>query len=131
MELADIYKKYPTEKICIDLLEEIVWDGKPKCPYCGMMYNTPFINDKRYKCNTCNMSFSVTVKTFLHKTKCDLQKWFYLIWLMNSRKQIPPLRTLAEQLSLTKDTVARMLNKLKSTNQTDINIISSLSNHLP
>lgn len=130
MELCNIYEKFPTEKSCIELLELIAWRGKPQCPYCGVKYNSSYANDKRYKCNTCNMSFSVTVKTFLHKTKCDFQKWFYLISLINSRQKIPSLRKLSEDLSITKDTVARMLHKLKSTNQVDINIISSLSSYL-
>lgn len=130
MTLKDIYKKYPNENSCIEFLEKIVWGKEPKCPYCNMAYTTPFLNERRHKCNTCNMSFSVTVKTFLHKTKCDLQKWFYLITLLDYKNDFPSVRQLSEEMYINKDTAARMIRKLKSTNTNDINLITKISNKI-
>lgn len=130
MKLKDIYNKFPDEKSCIKLLEQLIWNGKPQCPYCNMRYTTRYLNENRYKCNTCNMSFSVTVNTVFHKTKVELQKWLYLISIMNEPGKKHTVRALAEELSITKDSAARMVRKLKSPNPTDINLITIISTHL-
>ena len=60
------------------------------------------------------MSFSVTVRTIFHKTKCDIQKWFYLINLVFSGQADIPVRKLGEMLDVTKDTASRMLKKVRT-----------------
>jgi transposase-like protein len=112
MDLSGYYKLYPTQKSCIEYLERIIWDDTPVCPYCNTGYNTPVPNERRKHCNTCNTSFSVTVKTMFHKTKVDLQKWFYAINLITNEKRITS-RGLAEVLNITKDTANKMINAIK------------------
>ncbi|WP_318781265.1 transposase [Amazonocrinis nigriterrae] len=53
---------------CLILLEQIRWNGKPKCPYCGSNNATRYKNEHRYHCNECFTSYSVTVGTLFHKT---------------------------------------------------------------
>lgn len=110
MKLQDIYNKYPTQNDCISLLEKLIWDNAPKCPHCGYEKYSPIKNESRYHCNVCNVSFSVTVRTIFHKTRADLQKWFYVIdQLLNTDRKLTD-RGLAEEISVTKDTAWRMTN---------------------
>ena len=113
MTLKYYYKLYPTQQDCINHLEKIIWNGKPICPYCTTSYQTPLKNTNRYHCNNCNMSYSVSVRTMFHKTRIDLQKWFYLIFiLLNTNKKLST-REIAKEINVTKDTAWRMLKMIK------------------
>ena len=128
--LARIYKILPTEQDAVSLMEKVFWVGQPKCPYCGSTQATPFKNGKRYKCNTCENSYSVTVKTMFHHTKVDLQKWIYLLLLMATGNPLPSLRTLAEEMTVTKDTVAKMLQRVRNNYIKDKDTIDKLLNKI-
>lgn len=114
MNLEYIYIKFPTEKDCIELLENIIWDNSPTCPYCKSKNSTTLANSKRYHCNNCNTSYSVTVNTIFHKTRIPIQKWIYLICLKEQNKLNIPLRELGLKLGFTKDTANRVVNKVNN-----------------
>lgn len=82
MNIIQVYKQFPTQEACIKHLEKVRWNNEPVCPYCKSKNCTPMPKELRHKCYNCNMSFSVTVGTIFHKTKCDLQKWFLAISLV-------------------------------------------------
>lgn len=113
-KLNKIYNQFPSENSCIQLLEEIVWNNNPICPYCKSPNYTKLKNSLRYHCNKCNTSYSVTVDTIFHKTKIDFQKWFYIIHLKETNKLNIPVRILGEEMEITKDTANRIINKVNS-----------------
>lgn len=113
IKINSIYKSFPTQKACADLLEKARWGGTPVCPHCKKSYYTPLPKQRKYHCNICNSSFSVTCTTFLHKTKIDIQKWFYVILFLSSNEKKISLRDLAKEISVTKDTALRLSNKVK------------------
>jgi transposase-like protein len=114
MTLEDIYNQFPNKNDCINHLEKLRWGEIPICPYCNSKHFTELKEDNRYHCNTCNTSYSVTVNTMFHKTKIDLQKWFYAIHLIiNNEKKISS-RELAKKIKTTKDTAWRILNEVKN-----------------
>jgi transposase-like protein len=110
--LSNIYKSFPTQGSCIDFLELSLWENRPICPYCKSNNFTKLKEEKRYHCNTCNSSFSVTVHTIFHRTKCDLQKWFLSILLISKSDKKIPARNLAEQIGVTKDTAWRISQQI-------------------
>ncbi|MBP8114530.1 MAG: transposase [Chitinophagaceae bacterium] len=113
MKIEKIYKALPTNKDCIKLLEILIWDNLPVCPYCNSQYFTESKSENRYHCNTCNISYSVTVKTFLHNTKIELQKWFYVVILLSKNDPMPSSRTLGKDIGTTKDTALRIMKAAK------------------
>ena len=114
MTLKQIYKIFPTVTICIGFLEEIRWANTPVCPYCDAQNYTPLKEGHRYHCNTCNTSFSVTVRTVFHRTKCDLQKWFYAIYLLLHADKEITVRDLANKIGVAKDTALLMSTRVKN-----------------
>jgi transposase-like protein len=101
-----------TQDECLDYLEKILWDGVPKCPYCQSTNATPYKAERRYHCNSCFTSFSVTVGTLFHKSHVDLQKWFLAISIfLKSDKKIS-VRHLAEEIGVNKNTASLMLNRI-------------------
>ena len=111
--LKQVYKRFPNNDRCIEFLEGVIWVDGPKCPYCGSLNYTLAKESKRYHCNTCNTSFSVTVNTIFHKTKIDLQKWFFAILLVYDYTSRISARNLGEVLEITKDSAWLMQKKIR------------------
>ena len=97
----------------LGILEQILWNGKPKCPYCGSNNATAYKSEKRYHCNSCYTSFSVTVGTIFHKTHVSLDKWFLAIRLVMSSSGGISVRQLASEVGVNKNTAASMVKRIK------------------
>jgi len=94
-------------------LEKIRWSGVPHCPYCGSTKATAYKSERRYRCNSCFTSYSVTVDTLFHRTHVKLNIWFQAIHLvLQSPKQVS-IRQLARQLGINKNTTAYMLTRIQ------------------
>lgn len=111
-EIKHIYRAFPSTEKCIQFLELVLWNNSPACPYCKSKNYTPLSEGQRYHCNTCNTSYSVTVGTVFHKTKCDIQKWFYVISLVFKGYPKISVRDLGKIMGVTKDTASRILKKV-------------------
>jgi hypothetical protein len=48
-----------------------------------------------------------------HKTKVDIQKWFALVWIYFNDTENKPLREIASEIEVTKDTVWLMNKKIR------------------
>lgn len=112
MDVARLYRRFPNRDSCITYLEGIHWRGRPRCPYCGSYQSTPAPAERRYHCNRCNRSFSVTVGTVFHKARVELQKWFMAIYLLGRRPSISG-RELAKELDVDKNTAWNMASKIR------------------
>jgi transposase-like protein len=98
---------------CLALLEEIRWGGIPQCPYCESTNSTAIKSERRYHCNSCFNSYSVTVGTLFHKTRIDLQKWFLAIHLvLNTQKSISE-RQLAKTIGVNRNTGSYMITRIR------------------
>lgn len=113
MDLNKLYQRYPTKDACLNLLEESKWGKNPKCPYCGSIKYTAYKQDNRYHCNTCNTTYSVTVGTVFHKTKIDLQKWFFTISKFRANERLT-VRALASMIQVNNNTANFMLMRLRT-----------------
>lgn len=97
---------------CLALLEQIRWGGKPKCPYCESSNATAYKNERRYHCNECFTSYSVTVATLFHKTHVELQKWFVAIHLVLDSPEGISVRQLATEIGVNKNTASYMIERI-------------------
>ncbi len=102
-----------THEDCFAYLENIRWEGTPKCPYCQSTNSTAIEKESRYHCNTCFNSYSVTVGTLFHKTYVGLPKWFFVISLvLNSQERISALQ-IAKKIGVNKNTAYYMLARIR------------------
>lgn len=116
-----------TEGDCVEILERIRWNGKPVCPYCGNS-NSTAIENNRYRCNSCNNGFSVTVGTFFHKTRIELRQWFHAISIT---KQDTGLRSLARQLGVNKNTASRIISQIKLARVQQKDLLEQIERSIP
>lgn len=113
MNIIEIYKRFPTQKDCLNHLEKVRWNNKPICPYCKSNKVSAMPKENRHHCNSCNTSFRVTVGTIFHKTKVDLQKWFLAISLVLNAKKGISSRQLSRDIDVNKDTAWYMNMRIR------------------
>lgn len=126
MILEDIYSQFPEHADCIDLLEEAHWGKVPACPYCGSGNESTLPKEHRHHCNNCNTTYSVTVGTIFHNTKVDLQKWFGAIILVMEGKKGLPVRKLAQEIQVNKNTAWYMTARIEKAAQTDSELLQKI-----
>lgn len=113
MQLKYIYSELPKKEDCLNLLEKLKWNNNPQCPYCSSGNFSISKFDYRYHCNNCNTTYSVTVNTPFHRTKVDLQKWFYAINKILYSTETISSRSLAKEIETTKNTAWRIIDQIK------------------
>lgn len=126
MNIAQVYRKFPTQESCIEYLEQKRWGGVPVCPYCQSTNTNHLEKQSRHHCNGCRKSFSVTINTIFHDTKVPLQDWFALISLMlNARKGISACQA-SRDLGIRRPTVWSMMNRIRKAIQEDEGLLSGI-----
>ena len=101
-----------TPEECLAYLEQIRWGGTPQCPYCESTQATLLKKERRYHCNECFTSYSVTVGTLFHHSHVDLKKWFLAIALVMRPEGIS-VRKLAKAIEVNKNTAASMIKRIR------------------
>lgn len=130
MNINQIYKIFPKQSDCLKFIEQVRWQGSPVCPYCRSTSVTPAPKEKRYHCNACNTSFSVTVGIIFHKTKVDLQKWFLALLIILKSKNGISSRQLARDIEVNHNTgwlmSKRILNAIEEQGRLLRNIVEAV-----
>ena len=119
--LIKLFKKFPTEEACILHLENIRWKNGVYCTKCGSYKtcknhksNVETRSGKKWQCQDCSHSFTVTVGTIFHRTHFDLRNWFYIISMMlNAKKGISACQV-ARELEIRRPTVWKLMHKIRS-----------------
>ncbi len=113
MNIIEVFRKFPTQKDCIQYLEKIRWGSTPKCTYCNSTNSNKAKDRNRHYCNSCKRSFSVTVHTIMHDTRLPLQKWFLAIALLSGAKKSIASRQMARHLDLPVKTAYSLCQRIR------------------
>jgi transposase-like protein len=123
--LSSVKKRFPTRIACIQFLESVRWQSGVRCPHCDKPNTTPVESGLRHHCNVCYSTFSVTVRTFMWRTKIDLQKWFAAISLIAADGNTSA-RKLALAIRVDKDTALRIATRIRRAVAEDDPLITQL-----
>jgi transposase-like protein len=105
-----IYERFPTNRHCLMLLEDLVWGGRPICPYCRSVRSTS--TRDQHHCNECNSNYRVTVNTVFHGTHVPLQKWFLALAIILATDRRVSARRLGQLVELNRDTSWRLAQRI-------------------
>jgi len=130
LTLTNVCAVFPTNEDCLQFLEEIRWSGIPICPHCKSRKHTPIGEGYRYHCNSCNGSYSVTVKTLFHRTHVDLRKWFLTIALMMNPGEDPKVRELALELDINKNTACFLAMRIRTRKEKDFILLRRIADEV-
>ena len=113
LSLLEFQKKFDTESKCQTHLFKHKWPNGYKCEKCGC--TEFYLIEKRhhYQCKNCRYQASVTSGTVMHKTRVELVKWFWAIYLIAKDKRGISALALQRELKISYPTVWTMVHKIR------------------
>lgn len=83
--LAELLRRFGTERACLDYLAQLRWPEGFRCPRCGGAgaWRTGRL---LWHCVGCGVQTSVTSGTLFHRTRKPLTLWFRVMWHIVSQK---------------------------------------------
>ena len=117
ISVPQLYRMFPDDAACRRWLEQVRWNGTPCCPRCGSLDDIraapPSKPEGSYWCKACRRFFTVTVGTFMHATKADLQHWIYAIYtVLTARKGVSAMQ-MSKELGCQYRTAWHMLHRVR------------------
>ena len=117
ISVPQLYRRFPDDAACRKWLEDVRWGGEPCCPRCGSLDGIkpapPSKPEGNYWCKACRRFFTVTIGTFMHSTKTDLQHWIYAIYsVLTGRKGVSAMQ-LSKELGVQYRTAWHMLHRVR------------------
>ncbi|MDE0151108.1 MAG: IS1595 family transposase [Bdellovibrionales bacterium] len=108
----EIIQKFSTEEKAIKFFEYIRWKNGVYCPECDSKRiakrDFPY-----YRCKDCRQIFTVRTNSIFHRSKIELKKWMYTIYLLQTaRKGISSLQ-LSKEIGVTQKTAWFMLHRIR------------------
>ena len=111
---VEFSKSYPNALACLRFLANKKWELGFKCRRCGHEHYCDGKTPLSRRCTKCRYEESPTTETLLHKCKIPIDKAFYAIFLIYSRKAEITSVELSEKLSLRQSTCWSFLQKVKT-----------------
>lgn len=108
--------EYPNDAACLAKLMEINYDGDEiTCPACGVEGAKfhPMHTRKAYACQECGHHIYPCAGTIFHKSRTNLTKWFFAMYLMTSTRHGVAAKELERQLGVTYKCAWRMAHELR------------------
>jgi transposase-like protein len=68
--------------------------------------------ERRYHCNHCGVSFSVTTRTFMHRARVERRQWVAAVVAATEPRRVTS-RALAERIGVNRNTAAHMLTRIR------------------
>jgi transposase-like protein len=113
--LPQLLKKFPDNASARVYLEQRIWGGIPKCPFCGCDNWYKLSKEGQYKCGDkkCHKKYTVTVNTIFHGSHIPLNIWFAAMYLMSSHKKGISSHQLAKDLAITQKSAWFLLHRIR------------------
>lgn len=113
MNLIDFQKRFSSEAVCLEYLEQMRWPEHRYCPHCGSLKNYKFKDGKLFKCGDCRKQFTVKVGTIFSDSKIPLEKWFMAIYVSTSLKKGISSIQLSKYIGVTQKSAWFMLQRIR------------------
>lgn len=109
----ELFRLFPDNESARLYLEAARWPEGPACPVCGEVKRIYHKGGGLYRCNADLGIFSVRTGTIFEKSKVELHRWIYAMYLLvTARKGISSVQ-LAKQIGVTQKTAWFMLARLR------------------
>ena len=108
-----LFEIFPDEEAARQYLEDRLWPDGAKCPTCAATDRLTTRKGGFYRCNACQLDFTVRTGTIFGRSHIPLHKWVYAMYLLvTARKGISSLQ-LAKEIGITQKTAWFMLQRLR------------------
>lgn len=105
-----VFERFPDQETARIYLEARKWPNGVTCPTCKSGERITTRKDGYYRCNLCQLDFTVRTGTVFQRSHVPLHKWIYAMCL--ARKGISSLQ-LAKEIGVTQKSAWFMLQRLR------------------
>jgi transposase len=107
--------EYPNDAACLAKLMEINYGGTEiVCPGCKQRTSFhPMSKRRAYACQDCGHHVYPAAGTIFHKSRTNLTKWFFAMYLMTSTRHGVAAKEIQRQLGVTYKCAWRMCHELR------------------
>ncbi len=108
-----LFELFPDEESARQYLEDRLWPDGVKCPTCASSERITIRKGGFYRCNACELDFTVRTGTIFERSHIPLHKWVYAMYLLvTARKGISSMQ-LAKEIGVTQKSAWFMLQRLR------------------
>ena len=108
-----LFEMFPDEASARQYLEDRLWPDGPRCPGCKATERITTRKGGFYRCNPCQLDFTVRTGTIFGRSHIPLHKWVHAMYLLvTARKGISSLQ-LAKQIGISQHAAWFMLQRLR------------------
>lgn len=108
-----LFELFPDEETAREYLEGRLWPNGTTCPTCK---STERITPRKagfYRCNACQLDFTIRTGTIFERSHVPLHKWVYSMYLLvTARKGISSMQ-LAKEIGITQKSAWFVLGRLR------------------
>ncbi len=107
--------EYPDDAACLAKIMEIQYGGSETlCPVCKERRQFhPMTKRRAYACQVCGHHIYPCAGTIFHKSRTNLTKWFFAMYLMTSTRHGVAAKEIERQLGVTYKCAWRMCHELR------------------
>lgn len=108
-----LFEMYPDAESARIYLESRLWPDGTVCPTCKTKDRITVRKNGYYRCNACNLDFTIRTGTIFERSHVPLHKWIYAMYLLvTARKGISSMQ-LAKEIGITQKSAWFVLQRLR------------------
>jgi transposase-like protein len=108
-----LFELFPDEEAARTYLEDRLWPNGAICPGCRATERITTRKGGYYRCNACQLDFTIRTGTIFGRSHIPLHKWVYAMYLLvTARKGISSLQ-LAKEIGVSQKSAWFMLQRLR------------------
>src|ERR1700690_2954397 len=108
-----LFEMIPDQETARIYLESRLWPDGTTCPTCSGQDRITTRKGGYYRCNKCNLDFTVRTGTIFERSHVPLHKWVYAMYLLvTARKGISSMQ-LAKEIGITQKSAWFVLHRLR------------------
>jgi transposase-like protein len=109
----ELFQMFPDEDTARTYLEARLWPNGAVCPTCAGQDRITPRRKGFYRCNACQIDFTIRTGTIFERSHIPLHKWLYSMYLLvTARKGISSMQ-LAKEIGITQKSAWFMLGRLR------------------
>lgn len=109
----DLFAMFPDAESARLYLESRLWENGVTCPICKGGERITTRKGGYYRCNACQLDFTIRTGTIFERSHIPLNKWLYAMYmLVTARKGISSMQ-LAKEIGVTQKSAWFMLHRLR------------------
>jgi transposase-like protein len=108
-----LFEMFPDQETARIYLESRLWPKGTTCPTCAGQDRITTRKNGFYRCNKCQLDFTIRTGTIFERSHVPLHKWLYAMYLVvTARKGISSMQ-MAKEIGVTQKTAWFMLGRLR------------------